>query len=196
METILFVALIFLLIILLGLPLYAIPATLSLPRGRRKGLEPLTIPKAVQQILVSGKSGLELVHAARDLVAQRMVYCRRNSFDIYTKAFERGYGYCQQQAYALAAMLTQLGFEAKVVHAFRNKFPEGNVAPHTWVRVIVHQQVHDVDSIFFDSESGEIPFTPLSKVLNYSPAFRILAGWGCAAVNAHRFYRTGKDQDW
>ncbi|MEJ2150041.1 MAG: hypothetical protein P8Z40_11225 [Chloroflexota bacterium] len=38
-------------------------------------------------------------------------------------------------------------------------------------------------------------FTPLSPVRGYSPAFRALAGWGSMAVNAYRYYRTGKDYD-
>lgn len=48
-----------------GLPIYALPASLSLPRGRRPGLAPLTIPQAAQQLKASGKSGWALVEAAR-----------------------------------------------------------------------------------------------------------------------------------
>ena len=54
--------------------------------------------------------------SARELVANRMEYCRRNSFDSPARAFERGYGFCTQQAYALAELLRLLGVEAKVVH--------------------------------------------------------------------------------
>src|SRR5512139_276353 len=96
--------LIFSLVIIVGVILYALPATLSLPRGRRPGIEPLTIQEAAQQLRLSGLGGPALVEAARRLVGERMQYCRRNSFDLYPRAFERGYGYCQQSAYALAAL--------------------------------------------------------------------------------------------
>lgn len=182
------------LLLIVGLPLYAIPATLSLPRGRQPGLEKLTISQAAWQLRKTGKTGWFLVEAARALVAARMQYCRRNSFDTAVKAFERGYGYCRQQAYALTALLTQLGFEAKVVHAFRNRFPDGSVSGHAWVSVTVNGETRYVDSLYYDAQAGRLAFTPLTKVRAYTPLFRLLAGWGCTAVNAHRYYVTGKDE--
>jgi transglutaminase-like putative cysteine protease len=181
--------------ILIGLPLYALPATLSLRDGLRPGLKPLTLTEAAQQLKASGKTGLALVEAARLLVSQRMQYCRRNSFDIHSRAFERGYGYCQQQAYALADLLVRLGFDAHAVSAFRNRFPDGKVGGHAWVQVIVDGQSHDIDSIHYDATAEKIDFTPLTRVFEYTPAFRIFAGWGSIAVNAQRYYRTGKDKD-
>jgi transglutaminase-like putative cysteine protease len=176
-----------------GPPLYALPATLSLPRGRRPGLAPLTIPQAAQQLKSSGKTGWALVETARALVAERMAYCRRNSFDIHTRAFDRGYGYCQQQAYALADLLTRLGFKAWVVGALRNKFADGRLTGHAWVRVSLDGQIRDIDSVAYDRQADRIDFTPVTKVFNYTPYFRILAGWGSSSVNAHHYYRTGKD---
>lgn len=185
-----------LLLLLVGLPVYALPATLSLPPGRRPGLEPLTLPQAAQRLGASGKSGLALVEAARALVAQRMVYSRRNSFDGHARAFERGYGYCSQQAQALVDLLGRLGYQAKVVHAFRNRFPDGTVTAHAWVRVTVDGRAYDVDTLFYDPEAGRLAFTPLSVVQGVSPGLRLLEAWGAPAVNAHRYYLTGKDQDW
>ena len=52
---------------------------------------------------------------------------------------------------------------------------------------------HDLDSIFYESETGSIAFEPLSRVLNYTPLFRLISCWICAAVNAHRTYVTGRD---
>jgi len=181
--------------ILVGTPLYALPATLSLPHGQRPGLKSLSLLQAAQELKETGKSGLALVEAARLLVAQRMQYCRRNSFDFYPKAFERGYGYCQQQAYALTDLLTRLGFEARVVGALRNRFPDGRITGHAWVQVFVDGKNHDIDSIAYDAAAGKIKFTPLSSVFEYTPAFRIFAGWGSSAVNARRYYRSGKDYD-
>jgi hypothetical protein len=125
-----------------------------------------------------------------------MAYSRRNSFDSFAKAFERGYGYCSQQADALANVLTQLGFETDVVYAFRNRFPNGDVSSHTWVEVRKEDRIYSVDTLFYDQETGRITFTPLSEVHEVPPLLKIVERWGAPAVNAHRYYRTGKDQDW
>jgi transglutaminase-like putative cysteine protease len=180
-------------VILIGVPLYAVPATVTLPPGPRPGVEELTIEQASQKLKETGLRDWELVEKARAMVAERMQYSRRNSFDLAEKAFTRGYGYCQQHSFALASLLNQLGFEAKVVHAFQNRFQDGTVTAHSWVRVKVDDETRDVDSLFYDTQAGMLAFTPLSKVLDYSPAFRLFAGWGSTAVNAHRYYATGKD---
>lgn len=182
--------------IMIGVPLYALPATLSLPRGIRPDLQSLTISQAAMNLRESVDSGMELVEAARSLVAERMAYSRRNSFDSYARAFERGYGYCSQQANALADLLSRLGFEAKVVQAFRNRFFDASVDSHAWVQVVVDNEVHDIDSIFYDADTAEITFTALSEVGEVPAVLRVLETWGAPAVNAHRYYLTGKDQDW
>jgi hypothetical protein len=182
--------------IMVGVPLYALPATLSLPPGIRPGLRSLTISQAAIKLRESGELGMELVEAVRALVGERMAYSRRNSFDSYARAFERGYGYCSQHANALADLLSRLGFEATVVQAFRNRFPDVSVAAHAWVQVVVDDEVHDVDSIFYDVDTAEITFTPLSEVGEVPAVLRVLETWGAPAVNAHRYYLTGKDQDW
>lgn len=176
-----------------GVPLYALPATLSLPSGPRPGIEKLTIQQAARRLKSSGKRGWDLVEAARALVADRMQYSRRNSFDPAAKAFERGYGYCQQQAYALVGILSGLGIEAQVVHAFRNRFPDGKVGGHAWVRVTLDGETRFIDSLHYDIGSGQIDFTPLTRIHEYTPLARVFFGWGTPMVNAHRYYVTGKD---
>jgi hypothetical protein len=54
-------------------------------------------------------------------------------------------------------------------------------------------ETRQIDSLFYDSQHGELIFTPLSKVTGISPVFKLLALWGGTAVNAHRFYLSGKD---
>ncbi len=125
------------LLVVFAAPIYALPATLSLRRGRRSGLEPLTLAEASDRIRVDYPHGYDQVEAARALVGERMVYCRRNSFDPYPRAFGRGYGYCQQMALALAEVLRRLGYEARVVHCLRCRFADGKVTSHAWVRVPV-----------------------------------------------------------
>jgi transglutaminase-like putative cysteine protease len=178
----------------LGVPIYALPATLSLPRGQRPGVGKLTLAQAAAQLSASGQTGWDLVEAARALVAERMQYCRRNSFDSAAVAFARGYGYCVQHAYALADLLTQLGFEARVIQAFRNQFPDGQVSSHAWVSVTVHGESRHIDSLFYDAQARQVTFVPLSKVAGVSTLFKALTWWGATAVNAHRFYLSGKDE--
>ena len=178
---------------LVGLPLYALPATLSLPAGLRRGIKELTLEEAARQLRGTGKTGAELTEAARALVAERMQYCRRNSFDSPAKAFQRGYGYCTQQAYALTDLLTRLGIEARPVYAFRNRFQDGIVGGHTWVRVTLDGEARDIDVLFYDAGAGELTFSPLSTVRRHTPLFKWATKWGEAALNAHRYYRTGKD---
>ena len=179
--------------IVISLPLYALPATLSLAAGRRPGIEELTLEEAAVRLVGTGQTGMAQVEAARSLVADRMRYCRRNSFDSPATAFQRGYGYCVQQAYALVELLKRLEIEAKVVQAFRNRFPDGTVGGHAWVRVAVDGAERDIDLIFYDAETGELTFTSLTKVTNHPRLFKLVTQWGEAAVNAHRYYRTGKD---
>jgi transglutaminase-like putative cysteine protease len=183
-----------LLAVAVGVPAYALPATLSLSRGQRPGIGKLTLSQAARQLRESSETGWDLVEAGRALVGERMQYCRRNSFDSAAKAFERGYGYCVQHAYALADLLTRLGFEAKVVQALRNRFSEGEVSSHAWVSVTVDGETRYVDSLFYDEQAGRITFTPLSQVTDLSPLFKAFTWWGATAVNAHRFYVSGKDE--
>jgi hypothetical protein len=121
-------------------------------------LQPMSISQSVELLRGSRLNGMDLVQAASDLVSGRMDYCRRNSFDPYQRALDRGYGYCQQQAYVLKTVLNQLGFEAWVVHSLRNCFDDREISSHAWVRVSIDHQIHDIDSISYDNESGRLTF--------------------------------------
>ena len=183
----------FLVAFAIGVPLYALPATLSLAPGSRPGIGGLTIHQAARQLESSGKSGWELVEASRALVGERMLYSRRNSFDSPSTAFERGYGYCMQHAYALSYLLAELGFESQVVQAFQNRFPDGKITSHAWVSVTLEDEIRYIDALFYDEQEGRIDFTPISTVTNIPTIFKFFTFWGGPAVNAHRFYLTGRD---
>jgi hypothetical protein len=191
--TIIKYATIFLFIFAAGVPLYAVPATLSLKPGPRPGITEMSINEAVLLLSANGESGWELVDSARALVAERMAYSRRNSFDSPARAFERGYGYCMQHAYALSYLLKELGFEAEVVQAFQNKFPDGMVTSHAWVSVKIDSEVRHIDSLFYDQQAQSLDFTPLSEITTIPTTFKYFTFWGGPAINAHRYYLTGKD---
>lgn len=192
MAAIKFTALI-LIIFAAGVPVYALPATLSLQSGPRPGTEELTIEEAALLLSSSGETGWELVESARALVAERMAYSRRNSFDSPARAFERGYGYCMQHAYALSYLLEDLGFENEVVQAFQNEFPDGKVTSHAWVSVKIGGEIRHIDSLFYDEQARELDFTPRSEITTIPTVLKYFTFWGGPAVNAHRYYLTGKD---
>lgn len=183
----------FVLLIIIGVILYGLPATFTLKSGLRPGLKRLSIDEAVWNLINSKKEGWELIEEVRQLIKARMQYCRRNSFDFYEKAFLRGYGYCQQQAFAFSYILNKLGFETRVVYATKNQFPDGNIGGHAWVQIFYHGVTKYLDPAFMESAGEEISFKPLTAVREYTPFFRYFAGWGSIAVNAHRCYKTGRD---
>jgi hypothetical protein len=180
-------------LILIIYTLYAIPAMLSLPAGIRPGIEELTIEEAIDALDRKDLESVDLIEEARILVGRRMAYCRRNSYESYTKAFRRGYGFCQQQAFALAAILEGLDFDAVPVQSMQTRFPEANIGGHAWVRVKLNGEYLFIDPIFYNAEKHEITFTPLSEVTEFGSFFRILSGWGSATINAHRYYTSGRD---
>jgi len=45
----------------------------------------------------------------------------------------------------------------------------------------------------FDEQEGKLDITPLSEITTIPSAFKIFTFWGGIAVNAHRYYLTGKD---
>ena len=176
--------------------LFVLPATLSLPRGRRPCLEDLTIEEAAVRLRQSGAAGWHLVEEARRLVGERMAYCRRNGLDSYPTAFRRGYGYCEQSAFALAELLQQLGFDARPVHCQRNLFPDrDSPTGHAWVRVFYEGETREVDPRYQDPATGKFLFEPQKEAHEYSLPFRVMARWGSTIANAYRYYRTGSDVD-
>ena len=179
-----------------GLFLYVLPATLSLPRGRQPGLEDLTLDQAAVQLRQSGAEGWSIVEQARLLVGERMAYCRRNGFDSYKTAFRRGYGYCEQSAFALAELLGKLGFDAWPVHCERNRFPDrDSPTGHAWVQVSYGGETREIDPKHQDPATGGVLFEPLHEAREYSLPFRVLARAGSVVLNAYRYYRRGSDVD-
>jgi hypothetical protein len=141
-----------------------------------------------------GLQGWELVRAATNLVDDRMHYCRRNNLQHYSRAFSRGLGFCQQQAFALSAILRQLGFDARPVQAVKCRFPNNTTGGHSWVEVRHAGERRYVDPLLQDRETGKLTFVPLSRVTGFSWAFRVFSSWGSSVVNAWTYFRTGSDE--
>jgi hypothetical protein len=178
-----------------GVIIYALPATASLDRGTRPGIDEITIDDAALHLAKAGYKGHDLIEQARLIVGERMAYCRRNSFDSYERAFARGYGYCQQEAYALAALLQELGFDAWPVHCEHCDFSDTKDTGHAWVQVLYEGKVLNIDSTYMDTQTGKLLFTAQGPVKAYTSLFRLFSGWGSTAANARRYYKTGSDTD-
>jgi hypothetical protein len=173
--------------------LFTLPAVISIKRGIRPGLQDMSLEDLVVQLEHSGVSGWTLVEEARIIVGARMAYCRRNNWEHYKTAFHRGYGFCQQKAYALDAVLRKLGFESRPVQAFRSRFSDGHVSGHAWVEVLFEGEKKWVDPQFQEPMLGKLLFEPITRVTGLNRFFRLFSGWGSAAVNAMAYYISGLD---
>ena len=142
--------LIFIFLILAAGSILSLIAMSTLPAGPRTGLRSKTIEEAVAELKTKEIEGWELVRAATNMVDDRMQYCRRNNLQHYRRAFSRGLGFCQQQAFALSAILDQLGFEAHPVQAVKCRFPDDSTGGHSWVQVHYRGEKRFVDPLLQD----------------------------------------------
>jgi hypothetical protein len=154
-----------------------------------------TIDDAVRSCRASGLTGLPLVAYAQRLAARKFSYSRRNPWDGWARAFERGMGYCIQQALALKLIYDDLGVKSRTVQAFRASFPAGlvngvwepgSISGHVWLRVRVEGREYDVCPGGETNSPGVTHFTPRSPVVGV-PRFSVpLLHLLCAAENARR----------
>jgi len=160
------------------LPLAAARAKL-LPYGGAKLLEGLSsVEEAVARGKATGLAGLELAAWAQAIAARRFEYSRRNPWDSPARCFERGLGYCIQQARALKLVYDGLGLESRLVQAFCCRFPAkvihgveapGGVSGHAWLRVRVEGKDYDVCCGDAANSPGHFHFSPLSRVRALPP---------------------------
>ena len=155
----------------------------------------MTIGQAIAECRLTGLSGWALVEYAQKLVAHRMAYSYFHSFDMPDKAFERGEGYCWQQAGALNRILLGLGLNSSLVHAYRNRFidvvREGvlvhiGTSGHVWCRVTIDGCGKDVCPGADGNIPGVIHFEPLTKVRRFRGPIVLFGYLGSAYINHKR----------
>ncbi len=79
-----------------------IPLLRRLPKPGRVSMDGITtIEDAVEACRRTHLQGWDLVAYAQNLAARKFTYSRLNTWDTPSRAFERGMGYCEQQALAL-----------------------------------------------------------------------------------------------
>lgn len=161
----------------------------------------MTLTEAADECRQSELTGWELVAFAQRLVNRRMRYSVENSLDRPAAAFAKGQGYCWHQAGALNEILLSLGFDSRLVHAFRNRFPEtvlmgvpvyNFVSGHVWCRVRLNGGEKDVCPGHADNVPGQTHFTPLSRVREWNRGMEFLTYYGAALFNLHRKRKYGK----
>jgi hypothetical protein len=128
-------------------------------------------------------------------VARKFTYSRLNTWDTPARAFERGRGYCEQQALALNAVLEALGFQTRPVFALRCQFPgktvdgvwwPGGVSGHAWLRVRIGDEERDVCPGSIANIPGQTQFQVLSPVHTWSPWLRPFTHVGSSIENIRR----------
>jgi transglutaminase-like putative cysteine protease len=167
-----------------------------LPRPSHVAMDGITsIPDAVATCRRSGLAGWELVAYAQQVVACKFTYSRLNTWDTPTRAFERGRGYCEQQALALKAIYDALGIQVRPVFAVRCAFPSktvdgvrwpGGVFGHAWLRVRIGDEVRDVCPGSVENTPGHTQFQPLSPVRSWVSWLRPFTHVGSSLENMRR----------
>jgi hypothetical protein len=173
-----------------------LPGMRLLPKESRVVLDGVTtIDDAVETCKRTGLQGWELVAYAQKLAARKFTYSRRNPWDTSARAFERGMGYCQQQALALKRIYDRLGIRSEPVYALKCKFPARTIhvipeperiSPHTWLRVKVGEEVRDVCLGSAGNSPGKVHFEVLSEVRPLPVWMRPFSHLGSVLENTRR----------
>ena len=157
-----------------AISLLTIPLLRRLPKPGRVSMDGITtIEDAVEACRRTHLQGWDLVAYAQNLTARKFTYSRLNTWDTPSRAFERGMGYCEQQALALKHIYDRLGIESRGVLDFRCKFPAGvidgmswpgGVTAHAWLRVRIGDKELDVCPGSVNNRPGVTHFEVLSEV--------------------------------
>jgi hypothetical protein len=167
-----------------------------LPEQSRVSMDGITtIDDAVEACRNAHLQGWELVAYAQHLAARKFTYSRLNTWDTPSRAFERGMGYCEQQALALKKIYDGLGIETRPVFALRCVFPAktvdgmlwpGGFSGHAWLKVKVEGEERDVCSGSLTNTPGVTHFQVLSKVYNWYSWLRPFTHLGSSLENIRR----------
>jgi len=176
--------------------LLTIPLLRRLPKQSHVSLDGVvTIDDAVEACRRTHLQGWDLIAYAQNLAARKFTYSRLNTWDTPSRAFERGMGYCEQQALALKKIYDRLGIETRPVFAMRCKFPArvvdgvpwpGGVSGHAWLRVRIGDEERDVCSGSVNNTPGVTNFEIRSKVLTWQPWIRPFTHVGSSIENIRR----------
>ena len=176
--------------------LLTIPLLRRLPKQGRVSMDGITtIDDAVKACKRTHLQGWDLVAYAQNIAARKFTYSRLNTWDTPSRAFERGMGYCEQQALALKKIYGRLGIETRPIFAMRCKFPPkvvdgvpspGGISGHAWLRVRIGDEERDVCCGSVNNTPGVTHFDILSKVLTWQSWMRPFTHVGSSIENIMR----------
>jgi len=179
-----------------ALYLLTIPLLRRLPRQGLVSMDGITtLEDAVAACRRTKLEGWDLVAYAQQLVARKFTYSRLNTWDTPSRAFERGMGYCEQQALALKKIYDRLGIAARPVFSLRCKFPAkvvdgvprpGGVSGHAWLRVRIADKELDVCPGSVSNRPGVTHFEILWKARTWYPWLRPFTHLGSSIENIRR----------
>ena len=180
----------------LSVYLLTIPMLRRLPKQSHVTMDGITtIDDAVEACRRTQLKGWDLVAYAQNLAARKFTYSRLNTWDIPARAFERGMGYCEQQALALKMIYDKLGVETKPVFCMRCKFPgkvvdgaywPGGISGHAWLRAKIGDVERDVCSGSANNTPGVTHFEVLAKVRTWYAWLRPFTHVGSSIENIRR----------
>jgi hypothetical protein len=176
--------------------LLTIPLLRRLPKQSRVSLDGVTtIDDAVEACRRTHLQGWDLVAYAQNLTARKFTYSRLNTWDTPSRAFERGMGYCEQQALALKKIYDKLSIDTRPVFTMRCTFPPkmidgipspGGISGHAWLRVRIGDEERDVCSGSANNKPGVTHFEIHSRVLTWQPWIRPFTHVGSSIENIRR----------
>jgi hypothetical protein len=155
----------------------------------------ITIEDAVNDCKSTGLTGWELVTYAQNLTARKFTYTRKYPWDTPERAFERGQGYCQQQALALNKIYDRLGINSWVVYTAMCRLPpqlvdgiyeKERITGHTWLMVNIQGKEMDVCPGSVNNLPGVTHFTVLSDVKPLNPVMQPITHIISTIINVMR----------
>jgi hypothetical protein len=182
--------------LVITLYLLTIPLLRRLPKPGRVSMDGITtIEDAVEACRHTQLQGWEQVSYAQQLVARKFTYSRLNTWDTPSRAFERGMGYCEQQALALKKIYDRLGIAARPVFSLRCKFPAkvvdgvpwpAGVTGHAWLRVRIADKELEVCPGLVSNRPGLTHFEILWKARTWHAWLRPFTHLGSSMENIRR----------
>lgn len=180
----------------LALYLLTLPLLRRLPKQSRVSMDGITtIDDAVEACRRTQLQGWQLVAYAQNLVARKFTYSRLNTWDTPERAFERGMGYCEQQALALKQIYDRLGITVRPVFSLNCKFPAqviddvpwaGGITGHAWLRVRIGDEERDACPSSVENRPSVTNFEIPSNVWNWQPWMRPFTHLGSSIENIRR----------
>ena len=174
----------------------SIPLLRRLPRPGRVSMDGITtIEDAVEACRQTKLQGWDLVAYAQQLVARKFTYSRLNTWETPSRAFERGMGYCEQQALALKQIYDRLGIAVRPVFSLHCKFPArvvdgipspGGVTGHAWLRVRIDGKELDVCPGSVSNRPGITDFEILREPRTWHAWLRPFTHVGSSIENIRR----------